>query len=74
MVTVSLASADQFQDDRRADETCSTRNKYSHCPIPLLCELAEHCDLPTLISGNWGLDELLGTKREAPGLTMYLGV
>jgi len=25
-----MASADQFRDDRRAYETCSTRNKYSH--------------------------------------------
>jgi hypothetical protein len=27
-----------------------------------------------VISGNWSIDELLGTNREAPGLTMYLRV
>ena len=43
-----MASADQFRDDRRAYETCSTRNEYSHVPILMLCEFAARRALPTL--------------------------
>jgi hypothetical protein len=42
-----MAGADQFRDDRRAYETCSTLNQYAH--VPILCFVnsrhTAHCPL-----------------------------
>jgi hypothetical protein len=65
------AASDCFQRSHfRREPGVNSARKALAFSYPLLCELAAHRALPTLISVNWSVDELLGTNRQPPAVTI----